>query len=142
VIYTDHSRAIFPRINRRRNTVWLVSVRLSYSPNFIYIYAGFVLCLREDKYQEWYLASTFTQYPCYFVLWGSLKDNVYNSIPRTEELKENIRRKFVNISAEQLQRVNQKFLRRSDECLRVEGQHFQHLLLSVNCNYFILNVIV
>jgi hypothetical protein len=43
---------------------------------------------------------------------GCLKEKVYNSNPRTEELKENIRRKIANISAEQLQTVNQKLVRR------------------------------
>jgi hypothetical protein len=40
--------------------------------------------------------------PCDFFFWGSLKGNVYNNNPRTEELKENIRRETANISAEQL----------------------------------------
>jgi hypothetical protein len=40
--------------------------------------------------------------------------------------------KIENIPAEQLQWVNQNFFRWCKECLRVEGQHFQHLLLSVN----------
>jgi hypothetical protein len=43
---------------------------------------------------------------CFF-FWGCLKDDVYNSYPRTEELKENIRREIANIFAEQLQWVNQ-----------------------------------
>jgi hypothetical protein len=36
--------------------------------------------------------------------------------------------------------VNRNLFRWCEECLRVEGQHFQHLLWSVNCN-FIPNVI-
>jgi hypothetical protein len=77
-----------------------------------------------------------------FFLWGCLKDKVYNSNRRTKkELKENIRREIANIPAEQLQRVRQNLFRRCEECLRVQGQHFQHFLLSVNCNYFIPNVI-
>jgi transposase len=32
-----------------------------------------------------------------------------------------------------LQRVNQNLFRRCEECVRVEGQHFQHLLCSVKC---------
>jgi hypothetical protein len=67
--------------------------------------------------------------PCDFLLWGFLKDKVYNINPRTEEeLKENI----ANIPAKQLQRVNLNTFHRCDECLRVEGQHFQHFLRSVN----------
>jgi hypothetical protein len=38
--------------------------------------------------------------PCDFFPWGCLKDKVQNSNPRTEDLKENIRRKIANISAE------------------------------------------
>jgi hypothetical protein len=66
--------------------------------------------------------------PCDLFSWGCLKDKVYNSNTRTEELKENIRRAIANSPAEQLQRVNQNLFRRCEECLRVEGQHFQHLL--------------
>jgi hypothetical protein len=68
---------------------------------------------------------------CNFFLWGCLNDKVYNSNPRTEELKENIgmeRYENCNIRAERLQKVNQNILRRYEECLRVEGQHFQHFL--------------
>jgi hypothetical protein len=39
--------------------------------------------------------------PCDFLFWGCLKDKVYNRNPRTEELKENIRREIANIPAEQ-----------------------------------------
>jgi hypothetical protein len=66
---------------------------------------------------------------CDFFFWGCLKDKVYNSNTRTEkELKENILREIANIHAKQLQRVNQNLFRRCEECLRAEGQHFQHLL--------------
>jgi hypothetical protein len=65
---------------------------------------------------------------------------VYTSNNRTEDLKENIRREIANIPAERLQRVNQYVFLRCEECLRVEVQHFLHLLWSVNCNYFIRNV--
>jgi uncharacterized membrane protein len=40
-----------------------------------------------------------------FFFWGFLKDKVYNSNTRTEELKENICRETANIPAEQLQRM-------------------------------------
>jgi hypothetical protein len=43
---------------------------------------------------------------CDFLFWGYLKDKVYNSNPRTEELKENIRREIANILAELFQRLN------------------------------------
>jgi hypothetical protein len=64
-----------------------------------------------------------------FFFWGHLKEKVYSNHPRTEEeLKENIRREISNIPAVHLQEVNQNFFHRCEECLRVEGQHFQHLL--------------
>jgi hypothetical protein len=44
------------------------------------------------------------------------------------ELKENIRREITNIPGGQLQKVNQNPFSQYEECLRVEGQHFQHLL--------------
>jgi hypothetical protein len=56
-----------------------------------------------------------------------LKDKVYNSNPQAEELKENIHREIANTPAEQLQKVNQNLSCRCEECLHVEGQHFQHL---------------
>jgi hypothetical protein len=45
-----------------------------------------------------------------------------------EELKGNIRREISNIAAENLQKVNQNLFSQCEECLCVEGQHFQHLL--------------
>jgi hypothetical protein len=66
--------------------------------------------------------------PYDFLFWGCLKDKVYNSNPLMEELKENIPREISNITAEQLQRVNQNLFRQCKECLCVEGQQFQHHL--------------
>jgi hypothetical protein len=65
----------------------------------------------------------------FFFFWGCLKDKVYNSSPQTEEeLKENIRKGIAYILAEQLQRVNQSLFCPCEECLHIEGQHYQHLL--------------
>jgi hypothetical protein len=64
------------------------------------------------------------QNPCDFFFWGCLKGKVCNSNPRTEELKEDIRREIANIIAEKLQRVNQNLFRRCEEWLHVKGQHF------------------
>jgi hypothetical protein len=63
-----------------------------------------------------------------FFFWGCLKDEVYNTNSQMEELKENIHREIANIPAEQLQSVYQNLFRQCKEYLRVEGQHFQHLL--------------
>jgi hypothetical protein len=78
-----------------------VSARLSYCPlHVLYVYAGMVRWLRGQNYQRGYLASKFTR----FFFWGCLKDKVYKSNPRMEELKENIRREITKIPAEQLQK--------------------------------------
>jgi hypothetical protein len=66
--------------------------------------------------------------PCDFFLLGLFEGKVYKSNPRTEELKENIHREIANIPTEELQNVNQNVFRWCEECLRVEGQKFQHLL--------------
>jgi hypothetical protein len=66
--------------------------------------------------------------PCDLFFLGCLKDKDYNSNPRTEELKENIHREFESILAEQLQRANQNLFRQCEECLRIDREHFQHLL--------------
>jgi hypothetical protein len=79
--------------------------------------------------------------PCGFLFWACLTDKLYKCNLWTEELKENICKEIANIPAEQFQRVNQNSFCQREKCLRVEGQHFQHLLWSVNCNYFIPNVI-
>jgi hypothetical protein len=50
--------------------------------------------------------------PCDIFFWGCLKDKVYNSNPRAEELKENIRREISNIPAEQLLISSAKFCMR------------------------------
>jgi hypothetical protein len=59
--------------------------------------------------------------PSDFFFWGCLKDKVYNSNPRTEELKENIHREIANIPAEQFPKVNQNLFHRCEECLHVKG---------------------
>jgi hypothetical protein len=80
--------------------------------------------------------------PCDFFFWHCSNDKVYKNNSRTEEqLKENNRREIASIPAEELQRLYQNLFRRCEECPRVGGQHFRYPFCSVNCNYFILNVI-
>jgi hypothetical protein len=45
-----------------------------------------------------------------------------------EELKGNVRGEMANIVTEELQRANQNLFCWCEECLHIEGQHFQHLL--------------
>jgi hypothetical protein len=65
--------------------------------------------------------------PCDIFFWGCLENKVHNSDQRTKELNENVRRKFANITADELQIVNQNPFRRCEECIRV-GQRFQLFL--------------
>jgi hypothetical protein len=76
-----------------------------------------------------------------FFFWGCLKDKVYYSNPLAEEELKKNRKEIANIPAEQLENVYQNHFSRYEECLLVEGQHFQHFLWSVNCKYLIPNVI-
>jgi hypothetical protein len=67
--------------------------------------------------------------PCDFFFWSCLKNQVYDSNLLTEEeLKENIHREISNIPAEHLQKVNRSLFCLCENCLYIEGQHFQNLL--------------
>jgi hypothetical protein len=91
---------------------------------------GFSRCLRGTKLS----AVIFGQHVhlililVIFFFWGCLMDKVHNHNPRTEELKENIHTEISNISREHLREVNCNLFHWCEECLCVEGQHFQHLL--------------
>jgi hypothetical protein len=76
--------------------------------------------LTEEKWSIW------------FFLLGLFEGKSYSTNPRTEGLKENFLREISNIPTENLQKVDQNLFRRCEECLRVEGQNFQHLLWFVN----------
>ena len=65
--------------------------------------------------------------PCDFYLWESLKDKVHKNRHCLQELKKDIRREISVISGRERQRVN-LFFRGPTECIRSEGQSFQHLL--------------
>jgi inhibitor of nuclear factor kappa-B kinase subunit alpha len=66
---------------------------------------------------------------CDFYLWGNLKGKVYRNTSRTAEALQNeIRNVVASISADELQRVSQGFLRRCEACLRATGNHFEHFL--------------
>jgi hypothetical protein len=128
---TGHSRAILSRFNRRRKTQLLPTLQNLYDAFGDRNISSGIWLARSPDFNLCYSSSEVC-----------LRDKVYISNPRTEkELKENIRKEVENIPAEQLQRVNQNLLRRCEDCLYVQGQYFQHLPVSVNCNYFIRNVI-
>jgi hypothetical protein len=66
---------------------------------------------------------------CDFYLWGDLKGKVYRNTPHSAEALQNeIRNVVALISADELQRVSQGFLRRSKACLRAARNHFAHFL--------------
>jgi hypothetical protein len=63
-------------------------------------------------------------------LWGSLKDEVYETSPHTvEELRNNTRRYISAISGEKLQEHYTNVFCRYTKYIRSGEQHFQHLLL-------------
>jgi hypothetical protein len=70
----------------------------------MYVYAGFARCLRGRIISSdiWPARSPDLN-PRDFFFWCCLKDKVYSNNPRTEELKENIRREISNIPAKHLQ---------------------------------------
>jgi hypothetical protein len=49
-----------------------------------------------------------------------------------EDLKENIRTEIRRIDTAELHRVYDNMLQRAQKCIDVQGDHFQHLLQSVN----------
>lgn len=64
-----------------------------------------------------------------FFIWGYVKDRCYSPMPQNlEQLKENIRNVFNNITPEQLSRSYDNFVKRINKCIQVDGQHFEHLL--------------
>jgi hypothetical protein len=124
-----HSQAVLSRVNRRKKvsmagfskTQLLLALHMSVQTSSI------VFGDRIISSGIW-PASSHKCKPFDFLFWGCLKDNVCNSNPQKEELEENSHREIENIPAEQLQRVNHNLFRQCEGCLRVEGQHFQHLL--------------
>jgi hypothetical protein len=66
---------------------------------------------------------------CDFYLWGNLKDKVYSNNTHTlVELKQSIRETISSIEVCELKLVSNNIFKRSEECLRAEGRHFEHLL--------------
>ena len=64
-----------------------------------------------------------------FYFWGAAKANVYKNKPRTlQELQDEILRFTNSVTPDQLARVFDNMRRRVNECIRVGGAHFQHLL--------------
>jgi hypothetical protein len=108
----------------------------------MYVCAGFVWCLWWQNYQQWYFVSTFIQswFLWFFPSGAVWRTKLTSNCQTEEEQIENIHKENENISAEQKRKP--EHLCQCEECLCVEGQHLQHNLWSVKCNYFIILVYV
>ena len=66
--------------------------------------------------------------PDYF-LWGFVKERVMAVAPTTpDDRKERIRQTYTEITPQMLAEVRRFFHQRINNCLQVEGHHFEHLL--------------
>ena len=62
-------------------------------------------------------------------IWGFVKERVMAVAPTTpDDMKERIRRACTEITPRMLAEVRRSFYRRINNCLQVEGHHFEHLL--------------
>ncbi|XP_025997019.2 uncharacterized protein LOC113005528, partial [Solenopsis invicta] len=67
--------------------------------------------------------------PMDFFAWGFIRDQVYETLPRTrEELMEKIRAASRNITPAMLSNVRQSIMRRVALCLEETGGYFEHML--------------
>jgi transposase-like protein len=67
--------------------------------------------------------------PCDYFLWGYLKSLVYNDRPQTlEDLQNNIRTEIANIPVNMLERVDQNFRNRLNQCIDNGGRHLKDIL--------------
>ncbi|XP_029673048.1 uncharacterized protein LOC115241426 [Formica exsecta] len=67
--------------------------------------------------------------PLVFLLWGLLKDIIYEHVPTTpEDMRMRIRTACSNISQETIRRTRESFIGRIQKCIEVDGHHFEHLL--------------
>ena len=66
---------------------------------------------------------------CDFYLWATLKQKVYANNPHNlDQLKENITNAIKRITREELQAVSANVVKRTQKCIDIIGEHFQHLL--------------
>jgi len=67
--------------------------------------------------------------PMDFFAWGYIRDQVYQTLPRTrEELMDKIRAASRNITPVMFSNVRQSFMRRIALCLEENGSYFEHVL--------------
>lgn len=66
--------------------------------------------------------------PLDFFLWGRIKDIVYTEKPTTrDDMKLRIRNACLLLSNEEILRATDSVTRRAQQCLEVNGRHFEHL---------------
>lgn len=64
--------------------------------------------------------------PCDFYLWGTIKDKVYKSKPRTmEDLKTKIKTAFDEIDSQTIHHVMENYVKRLQKCVTAEGAHVE-----------------
>ena len=64
--------------------------------------------------------------PCDFFLWGTIKDKVYKTKPRSlQELKEKIAHAFAEIDSDMVQKTLQNYAKRLEECVTINGDHVE-----------------
>lgn len=67
--------------------------------------------------------------PCDYFLWGYLKSKVYKDRPQTlEDLQNAIRTEIADIPIQMLERVDQGFRNRLQQCIDNGGGHLQDLI--------------
>lgn len=65
-----------------------------------------------------------------FFIWGTVKNNVYNTALTTlEDCMQRVRTVFQNLSPQSIRRAtHDQVLLRCEKCLEVQGHQFEHLL--------------
>ncbi|PNF13606.1 hypothetical protein B7P43_G17663 [Cryptotermes secundus] len=103
--YERYSWPVLFRVNRRRQNLWQDSAT-AHTKNTSMQALSDVYGDRTISTDIWPAQSPDLN-QSHFFFWGHLKDKVYSSYPRTEELNGNIHKEISNVPAQHLQRVNQ-----------------------------------
>ena len=64
--------------------------------------------------------------PCDFFLWGTIKNKMYKTKPRSlQELKEKIAHAFAEIDSDMAQKTLQNYAKRLEKCVTINGDHVE-----------------
>ncbi len=119
---------ILRTIDTRRKALWLLSTGFGNCSHCCSIHELLNNVYCDDRIIIIWPPRSPDLSPCDFFLWGYLKDQVYaENLLSEEELRRSSEEKIAAIPRDLLQRANQNVFRRCQECIRVEGHHFQHL---------------